>query len=545
MMMNQCVGLQEFFESAGFLSLFYDISCGFVILFNDPYALLFVGLAALVGIVFGALPGLTAAAAIAMMLPILIAYNDEIGGLAGLAFLYVIGKSGRYGGSIAAILFNTPGTAASAATMQDGYPMTQQGKAGKALKTATVASAFGDYFGEIVLIFGAVAVAAFTRQFGPPENFAIYLMAFVVIGSVVSDSIIKGIISTLFGAVVGLIGEDIITGQFKMTMGIAELESGMALVPLLIGVFVISEVIIQAEKAAKVKIIDTAPKALDDPTSHYFTWAEFKRCLPLMFRSSMYGSLIGMMPGLGSSVACFVAYGEEKRRSKDKKKWGTGIVEGIAAPESANNAVSGPSMIPLLSLGIPGSTIAAVLIGMFLVNGLQPGPTIFATEPPLFMGGQLISPREFIFGVFAAGLIGIACYALIGYFAAPLVGKLISMLPTQYLYPFIFMTALAASYSSRASIWDVVFAIFFGIVGYAMRRTNFSAAAFIIAFVLTSSMEEAFRQSMIISDKGFFVFTSFEYGGKFSYAPIFLIIGAAVVIFRAYGSFRSRNEDKA
>ena len=545
MMMNQCVGLQEFFDSVGFLSIFYDISCGFVILFNDPYALLFVLLAALVGIVFGALPGLTAAAAIAMMLPILIAYNDEIGGLAGLAFLYVIGKSGRYGGSIAAILFNTPGTAASAATMQDGYPMTQQGKAGKALKTATVSSAFGDYFGEIVLIFGAVAVAAFTRQFGPPENFAIYLMAFVVIGSVVSDSIIKGIISTLFGAAVGLIGEDIITGQFKMTMGIAELESGMALVPLLIGVFVISEVIIQAEKAAKVKIIDTAPKALDDPTSHYFTWPEFKRCLPLMFRSSIYGSLIGMMPGLGSSVACFVAYGEEKRRSKIKKKWGTGIVEGIAAPESANNAVSGPSMIPLLSLGIPGSTIAAVLIGMFLVNGLQPGPTIFATEPPLFMGGQLISPREFIFGVFAAGLIGIASYALIGYFAAPLVGRLIAMLPTQYLYPFIFMTALAASYSSRASIWDVVFAIFFGIVGYAMRRTNFSAAAFIIAFVLTSSMEEAFRQSMIISDKGFFIFTSFEYGGKFSYAPIFLIIGAAVVIFRGYSSFRSRKDDAA
>ena len=545
MFQNQCGGLQEFFDSLGFLSIFYDISCGFVVLFNDPYALIFVALAALVGIVFGALPGLTAAAAIAMMLPILIAYNDEIGGLAGLAFLYVIGKSGRYGGSIAAILFNTPGTAASAATMQDGYPMTQQGKAGKALKTATVASAYGDYFGEIVLIFGAVAVAAFTRQFGPPENFAIYLMAFVVIGSVVSDSIIKGILSTLFGAVVGLIGEDIITGQFKMTMGIDELESGMALVPLLIGVFVISEVIIQAEKAAKVTMIDNAPKVVDDPTSHYFTWAEFKRCFPLMFRSSIYGSLIGMMPGLGSSVACFVAYGEEKRRSKNKKAWGTGIVEGIAAPESANNAVSGPSMIPLLSLGIPGSTIAAVLIGMFLVNGLQPGPTIFATEPPLFMGGQLISPREFIFGVFAAGLIGIACYALIGYFAAPLVGRLIAMLPTQYLYPFIFMTALAASYSSRASIWDVVFALFFGIVGYAMRRTNFSAAAFIIAFVLTSSMEEAFRQSMIISDKGFFVFTSFEYGGKFSYAPIFLLVGLAVVVFRGISAFRARNEQDA
>ena len=516
--------------------IFADILGGFDTLFSDQYAVYFVVLAAFVGIVFGALPGLTAAAAIAMMLPILIAYNDQIGGLAGLAFLYVVGKSGRYGGSIAAILFNTPGTAASAATMQDGYPMTQSGRAGKALKTATVSSVFGDYFGEIILIFGAVSIAAFTRKFGPPENFAIYLMAFVVIGSVVSDSVIKGIISTLFGAAVALIGEDTITGQFKMTMGIDELESGMALVPLLIGVFVISEVIIQAEKAAKVKMIDLDANKIDDPTAHYFTWPEFKRCLPLMFRSSIYGSLIGMMPGLGSSVACFVAYGEEKRRAKNKDKWGTGVVEGIAAPESANNAVSGPSMIPLLTLGIPGSTIAAVLIGMFLVNGLQVGPQIFATEPPLFMGGQLISPREFIFGIFAAGLLGIACYGLIGYFMAPIIGRLISYLPTQYLYPVIFMISLAASYSSRASIWDVGFALLFGVIGYGMRRTNFSAAAFIIAFVLTSSMEEAFRQSMIISDNGIWMFFSFEYQNKFSYAPIFLIIGVLVVGFRIFGS---------
>ncbi len=539
MMQDQCSGLDVIFNTLGFFSFLYDISCGFVILFNDPYALLFVLLAALVGIIFGALPGLTAAAAIAMMLPILIAYNDEIGGLAGLAFLYVIGKSGRYGGSIAAILFNTPGTAASAATMQDGYPMTQKGKAGKALKTATIASAYGDYFGEIVLIFGAVIIATFTRKFGPPENFAIYLMAFVVIGSVVSDSIVKGIISTLFGAIIGLIGEDVITGQFKMTMGIDELEAGMALVPLLIGVFVISEVIVQAEKAAKIKMINVVPKTLDSGED-YFTWMEFKRCIPLMFRSSVYGSLIGMMPGLGSSVACFVAYGEEKRRAKNKDKWGTGVVEGIVAPESANNAVSGPSMIPLLTLGIPGSTIAAVLIGMFLVNGLQPGPSIFAEEPPLFIGGQLISPREFIFGIFAAGLIGIACYALIGYFAASFVGKMIAILPSQYLYPFIFMTALAASYSSRASIWDVGFALLFGVIGYAMRRTNFSAAAFIIAFVLTASMEEAFRQSMIISDKGFLIFASFEYQNKFSYAPIFLLIGAAVVLLRSWSSIKAR-----
>ena len=525
--------------------IFTDILGGFETLLNDQYAIWFVFLASFVGIVFGALPGLTAAAAIAMMLPILIAYNDEIGGLAGLAFLYVIGKSGRYGGSIAAILFNTPGTAASAATMQDGYPMTQSGRSGKALKTATISSAFGDYFGEIVLIFGAVLIASFTRKFGPPENFAIYLMAFVIIGSVVSDSIIKGIISTLFGASIALIGEDTITGQFKMTMGIDELESGMALVPLLIGVFVISEVIIQAEKSAKVKMIKIDAEKIDDPTAQYFTWLEFKRCVPLMFRSSIVGSLIGMMPGLGSSVACFVAYGEEKRRAKNKDKWGTGVVEGIAAPESANNAVSGPSMIPLLTLGIPGSTIAAVLIGMFLVNGLQVGPQIFATEPPLFMGGQLISPREFIFGMFAAGLVGIACYTLIGYFMAPFIGRLIAKLPTQQLYPFIFMISVAASYSSRASIWDVGFALLFGIIGYGMRRTNFSAAAFIIAFVLTASMEEAFRQSMIISDNGLMLFLSFEYQNKFSYAPIFLFIGLTVVAFRAISSRHAKNKLKS
>ena len=548
---NQCAGLQEWFDAMGFLSIFFDISCGFVTLFADPYALIFVVLAAFVGIVFGALPGLTAAAAIAMMLPILIAYNDEIGALSGLVFLYVVGKSGRYGGSIAAILFNTPGTAASAATMQDGYPMTQKGQAGKALKTATVASAFGDYSGEIVLIFGAVAIAAFTRKFGPPENFAIYLMAFVVIGSVVSDSIIKGILSTLFGGVVGLIGEDVITGQFKMTMGIDELESGMALVPLLIGVFVISEVIIQAEKSAKVKMIALAPEGDVDPTDHYFTWPEFKRCVPLMFRSSIYGSLIGMMPGLGSSVACFVAYGEEKRRAKNKNDWGTGVVEGVAAPESANNAVSGPSMIPLLTLGIPGSTIAAVLIGMFLVNGLQPGPTIFSSDTtvsyfvPSTKDFFEITSREYIFAVFAAGLVGIAAYSLIGYFGAPLVGRVIAFLPTQYLYPFIFMTALGASYSSRASIWDVGFALLFGVIGYAMRRTNFSAAAFIIAFVLTASMEESFRQSMIIADNGLWIFLNFEYQGKFSYAPIFLLIGLAVVLLRSWSTYRTQAKESS
>ncbi len=490
-----------------------DLFHGFVNLFSDLEAVGFVFLAAFVGIVAGALPGLTASAAIAMLLPL----SFHLGALPALAFLYVIGKSGRYGGSIAAILFNTPGTAASAATMQDGYPMAQRGEAGKALKTATIGSVFGDFIGEFILIFGAVFIASYTRTFGPTEYFSIYVMAFIVIGSVVGKSIIKGILSTLLGGFVALIGLDTITGEPRMTMGFDELQDGLALVPLLIGVFVISEVIIQAEKSAKAELTTIGMADVNNKDANHMTWAEFKRCIPLMIRSSFIGSLIGMMPGLGSSVACFVAYGEEKRRSKIRDQWGTGIVEGIAAPESANNAVSGPSMIPLLTLGIPGSTIAAVLIGVFLIHGLQVGPAIFDTP----------YSRDLIFSLFAAGLLGIVAYGVMGYWGGPLIGRMIAYIPTRLLYPFIFVTSIAAAYSSRASILDVAIALLFGIVGYCMRRTEFSTAAFVIAFVLANNTEVAFRQALLLSDDGILIFI------KEPVAASFLGVGLAVMIFRA------------
>lgn len=503
----------------------FDILGGFETLFSNPAALSFVFLAAFVGIVVGALPGLTASAAIAMLLPL----SFHLGPLSALAFLYVIGKSGRYGGSIAAILFNTPGTAASAATMQDGYPLTQQGKAGKALKMATLASIVGDYIGEIILIFGAVSIAVYTSTFGPVEYFAIYFMAFVVIGSVVGNSVVKGLISTLFGAIVGLIGLDTITAEPRMTMGIPELEDGLALVPLLIGVFVVSEIIVQAERVAKQGLDEAYKLSSDDPTANHISWSEFKRCIPLMFRSSLVGSFIGMMPGLGSSVACFVAYGEEKRRSKEPEKWGTGILEGIAAPESANNAVSGPSMIPLLTLGVPGSTVAAILIGVFLIHGIQVGPTLF-TNP---------DSRELIFALFASGLLGIAAYGLIGYYAGPLIGRAIAYLPARLIYPFIFLTAIVASYSSRASFLDIGIALIFGVIGYIMRRTEFSTAAFVIAFVLIEGAEEAFRQSLLLSNDGMLIFV------KEPVSLAFLVVGTSVLIFRSISVMRSSRKESS
>ena len=500
-----------------------DIINGFAFLFAHPVVFVFIAIGALTGIVFGAIPGLTAAAAIAMLVPVTF-YLDP---LAALALLYVIGKSGRYGGSIAAILFNTPGTASSAATMQDGYPMTQQGKAGKALKIATVASVFGDTFGELVLIFGAATIAVYTAGFGPPEYFAIYMMAFVVIGSVVGKSIIKGLLSTLFGAIISVVGLDPITGDSRMTAGFYQLDNGFSLVPLLIGIFVISEVMTQYVKINSGEELEVADTKSEDPDANRLSLAEIKHCFPAMLRSSSIGSLVGMMPGLGSAVACFVAYGEEKRRSKTPEKWGTGILEGIAAPEAANNSVSGPSMIPLLTLGVPGSTIAAVLIGVFMIHGIQVGPMIFETN------------RELIFGLFAAGLIGIAMYGLIGYFAGPLIGRAIAYVPPRFIYPFIFLTAFIAAYSARKSLFDVGIALVFGIVGYYMRRGNYSPAAFIIAYVLAKGAEEAFRQSLLLSDSGIGIFFDRPV------AIVFLGLGAAVLIGRSLSVWRSKRRRDA
>jgi putative tricarboxylic transport membrane protein len=221
-----------------------------------------------------------------------------------------------------------------------------------------------------------------------------------------------------------------------------------------------------------------------------------------------------------------VAYGEEKRRSKNPEEWGTGIVEGIAAPESSNNAVSGPSMIPLLTLGIPGSTVAAILIGVFLIHGIQVGPSIFDTP----------DSRQLIYALFAAGLLGIAVYGAMGYWGGPFIGRMISYLPPRVLYPFIFLTSIAASYSSRASILDVGIALIFGIVGYGMRRTEFSAAAFVIAFVLANNMEESFRQALLLSDDGILIFV------KEPIALAFLVIGFGVMIFRSVSVMRHKRK---
>ncbi|WP_224826469.1 tripartite tricarboxylate transporter permease [Cognatishimia sp. MH4019] len=485
-----------------------DIFTALATVLGDPILLGWVFLAAIVGMIVGAIPGLTASAAIAMLLPLTF-YMEP---LPALAFLYVIGKSGRYGGSIAAILFNTPGTAASAATQLDGYPLARQGKAGKAMKVATISSVIGDFTGEILLIIGVAWIASIALKLGPPELFAVYFAAFIVIGSVIGKSVTRGLASAALGVLVAMIGLDPISSTERFTFGNFDLTNGISLVPLMIGIFVLGEVFTQLEeRGAKTELV---PNSDNDAERNGLSWAEYKPCIPHVIRSSFIGSFIGMLPGLGSAIAAFVAYGEGKRRARNPEEWGKGALEGVAAPEAANNAVSGPSMAPLLTLGIPGSTIGAILIGVFLIHGIQIGPTMFLTS------------RDLVFALFACGLIGIVMYGVIGYFGAAFIGKFITRISPQVLYPLIFLTSFVAAYTSRGNLFDVYVMVAAGFAGWGMRKLQFNPAALVISFVLASGAEETFRQALLLSDNGLMIFVTRPI------ALAFLLIGVAAMIAR-------------
>lgn len=493
-----------------------DIFPALATVVTDPVLLFAIVLAAAVGMIVGATPGLTASAAIAMLLPITFYMSP----LFALTFLYVIGKSGRYGGSIAAILFNTPGTAASAATQIDGYPLAKAGKAGKAMKVATISSVIGDFMGDILLVVGVGFIAAIALKLGPPETFAIYFAAFVVIGSVIGKSVVKGLISALIGVLVATVGIDPISSQERYTFGSFGLSNGIGLVPLMIGVFVLGEVFSQLEERRKLWG-DVEENAID-PAGHSLTFKEYKPCVPHAIRGGLIGAGIGVLPGLGSAIAAFVSYGEGKRRAKNPDQWGNGALEGVAAPEAANNAVSGPSMAPLLTLGIPGSTIGAILLGVFLIHGIQVGPTLFLTD------------RELVYQLFAAGMLGIAAYGLIGYFGATFVARVILKVPTEVLYPLIFLTAFVAAYSARGSMFDVTVMTIAGFVGWLMKKFDYNVAAFVISFVLAKGAEETFRQSLLMSDGGILIFV------ERPIAAVFLTIGVLAMAFRVRAIMNER-----
>ena len=456
------------------------------ILSPGPITGILVGI--LTGLIFGAIPGISGIMAIAILLPM----TFYVSPLIGIPMLLGIYKAGIFGGSISAILLNTPGAPPAVCTALEGYPLTQKGQAGKALNTALTASVVGDTFSNMLLIFVAAPLSIITLKAGPAERFAIIVLALTVVGSISGPSIIKGIICAGLGIWVSTIGISETTGASRFIFGIPEFTAGISLIPMVIGLLCLPEVIRQVsmkDPKGGYKYVSLSR----DKNDNRFTWAEFKYCFRTMVKSSFIGSFLGAMPGLGASPAAFMAYSEANRTSEKPEKFGKGALDGLAAPEAANNATTGAAMIPMLTLGIPGDDVTAILMGAFLIQGITPGPTIFFEHTHLIYG---------IYGGLLLCDVLLFCVAKMGFN----VWIKLSQLPKHLIFSCVTIFCFVGSYSINQSLFDILTLILFGIVGFYMRKWEYSAGAFIIGFILGPIWERSFDQALVTSDGSFMIF---------------------------------------
>lgn len=437
---------------------------------------IFVGV--LGGIVIGALPGLSATMGVALLIPVTFGMNP----IAGLTMLTAIYTSAIYGGSISAILLHTPGTPASAATAMDGYALTKKGEGLKALGIATIASMFGGFVSAILLLFLAPPLSLISLKFYAPEYFLIAVFGLTIIGSLSSGNMIKGLASGVFGLALALVGLDILTGFPRFSFGSTNLQSGISLVPALIGLFSLSQVLILVEeKHVKKK------KFTGDLNGRVLpSWKELKKITPTMIKSSIIGVFVGILPGAGGDIGSWVSYNEAKRSSKNPEMFGKGSVEGIAASETANNAVTGGALIPLLILGIPGSATTAVLLGGFVIQGLSPGRELFTINANI--------TYSVIIGFVIANLL----MGIVGLLIAKHVVR-VTDVPTGIIAPIIVVLSVVGSYAINNSIFDVYLMIAFGILGYFMRKFDFPTAPVVLAIILGPMAEIGFRQSLVLA----------------------------------------------
>ena len=456
------------------------------------------------GTMFGAIPGISGIMAISILLPL----TFYVSPLVGIPMLLGIYKASMFGGSITAVLLNTPGAPPAVCTAMDGFPLTQQGKAGKGLNAALIGSVFGDSFSNILLILVAAPLSYITLKVGPVEQFCLILLSLTVVGSISGPSIIKGIISAGVGLVLATVGVSGTTGAMRFTFDTPELMAGIALIPMVIGLLCLPEVIHQACAGVTDKI--QSKFNLGNADDGRVTWAEFKRCLPVLLRSSIIGSLLGAMPGLGASPSAFMAYSEAQRTSKTPEKFGKGMIEGVMAPEAANNAVTGSAMIPMLTLGIPGDDVTAVLMGAFLIQGITPGPNIFFENTTV------------VYGIFGALIVCDILLYVIAKSGFNICIK-ITQLPKHVIFSAVTIFSFVGTYSINQSLFDILCLIIFGFLGYMMRRFDFSAGPLIIGFILGPLLERSFDQSMTLSDGSYMIFLTHPF------AALLLVLTAGSV----------------
>lgn len=433
-----------------------------------------------VGIVFGAIPGVSGIMAIAIMLPLTF-YVDPV---VGITMLLAVYKAGIYGGSISAILINTPGAAAAFLTAQDGYALTRAGKSGKALCMALYASVTGEMLSTLVLIFVAAPISLISLKAGPIEKVYLLLFAFTVIGSVTGESISRGLLSTCLGMLFATVGMSSITGATRFTFGVPELMSGFTFTPMLIGVLVMPEVIMAIRRRNDAHA-SMALTISSNPDDNRISWKEYKSVLGTIIKSSWIGTALGTLPGLGSTPAAFLAYGEAKRTSKRPEMFGKGSIRGIAAAESANNAVCAAAMIPMLTLSIPGDDVTALLFGAFLIQGITPGPTIFFEH------------TQVIYGIFAGFLVTDLVLLVLARIGFKFWTKVASV-PRHFIFPCVTIFAFAGAFTANQNINDVLILILFTMFGFGMRLVGLNPAAYLIGFILTPMLEQNLDQAVAI-----------------------------------------------
>ncbi len=457
------------------MSLMDSLAAGFSLVGNfEAFFMLFVGL--VVGVVAGAIPGLSATMAVALTLPFTFAMTP----INAILLLLGVYKGGIFGGSIPAILIKTPGTPASSATILDGHPMAERGEAGRALGMALYASCTADAVSNLALILFAGWLASFALNFGPPEFFALILFSLTIIAGVSGESLLRGALSALAGLLLATIGLDLVYGTNRFTFGNPNMMGGLNFIAVLIGLFAIPEIINMAwNPVAHLGRTRALGKSR-------CSWADYKNSFKTIIRGSMIGVFLGSIPGIGAAPSAFLSYSEARRTSKNKNNFGKGEIEGVAASEAGNNGVAGATLIPLLALGVPGDVITAIIIGAFMVHGLQPGPMMF------------ILNVDIIYGLFI-GLIVSSVFLLIVGSVAIRGFRFVADVPKRILMPGVLILCIYGVFAVNNNIFDVGVMFVMGWVGYIMMRNRIPAAPFLIAFILGPLLEDNFRQAMLMS----------------------------------------------
>lgn len=472
-------------------------------------------LSVMLGILFGILPGLTATMGVALLIPL------TFGMPADIAFSALLGMylGAIYAGSITAILISTPGTPAAAAALLEGPALTRQGQSGKALSMTTVASFIGGIFSCVVLIIVAPQLASVALSFGPPEYFAIAIFGLGVVATLSSGALVKGLIATSLGVLLATVGMDPVTGAIRATFGFPELLSGISLTSALVGLFAISQVMIKLDKKITGKPASLEAAAKEDFRNRLSLKDIFSNSLNFL-RSSAIGTIVGVIPATGSGTASYIAYNEAKRFAKDKERFGTGHLPGLAATESANNAVTGGALVPLLTLGIPGDVVTAVLLGGLLLQGLTPGPLLFTTNP------------EIINSIYVLLILSNIFMLVLGLLFARVFSKIIKI-PEYYLIPLIVVLCFLGAYGVNNSHFDIYIMLFFGFVGYLMEKFSFPLAPLLLGFILSPLIEENFRTSLILSQDSLWIFV------ERPICLVFIAITAVVMLTVVYKELRS------